>query len=114
MLAIRALELFLLPPLPLVAAEVVNVERAIRLASFVELALELNQALAASVNREPAEIAHDPAPPEPFRYRASRPAAAEEVGDEIAFVAAGFDDAFENGFGFLSGVAEILSQIRWL
>ena len=29
---------------------------------------------------------------------------AEEVGDEVAFVGGGFDDAFKEGFGFLGGV----------
>ena len=42
--------------------------------------------------------------PKPLGHRAGRPAAAEEVGDEIAFVAAGFDDAFEKGLRFLRGV----------
>ena len=61
MLIVRALEPFLLPPLPLVAAEVVNVERAIRLALVVKLSLEFDQALSAGVNGEPPEVGHDPA-----------------------------------------------------
>ena len=56
MLVVRAFEPFLLPPLPLVTAEVVNVERAIRLAFVVKLALKLDQSLAAGVNGEPPEV----------------------------------------------------------
>ena len=88
MLVVGAVEPFLLPPLALVTAEVVNVERAIRLLLLVQLALQLDQPFAAGVNGEPAKVRHDPAPPQPLRHRARRPAAAEEVGDEIAFVAA--------------------------
>ena len=110
MLFVRAFEPFLLPPLPLVAAEVVNVERAIRLAFVVKLALKLDQALAAGVDGEPPEVGHDPAPPQPLGHCAGRAAAAEEVGDEIAFVGAGFDDAFEKGFGFLGGVIEVVHR----
>ena len=58
--------------------------------------------------RELAEIGGDPFAPELFGHGGGRAAAAEKVGHEIAFVAAGFDDAFEQGFGLLRGIAQSL------
>ncbi len=85
-LLVRALEPVLLPPLPLVAAEVVDVERAVGLALVVQLALQLDQPLAAGVDGEPAQVAMIQRRPKPLRHCARRAAAAEEVGDEVAFV----------------------------
>ena len=104
MLVVRALEPVSLPPLAFVTAEVVNVESTIRLAFVVQFALQFDEALAAGVDGEPAEVRHDPATPQPLRHRARRAAAAEKIGNEVAFVAAGLDDAFEKCFGFLSRV----------
>ena len=49
-------------------------------------------------------ICRDPTTPQAFRYGCGCTATAKEVADEVAFVAAGFDDAFEKGFGFLGGI----------
>ena len=57
------------------------------------------------MDTELAEIGGDPLAPQFLRHRRRGAGAAEEIGDEIAFVATGFDDAFKQGFGFLGGVA---------
>ena len=59
--ALTAVQPFLLPPLPLVTAEIVNVERAIRLPVGVQGTLQLDQPLAAGVNREAAQVGGYPA-----------------------------------------------------
>ncbi len=107
MLLVRALEPFLLPPLALVTTKVVNVEGAIRLALVIEFALQLNQPFAAGVNGKSAKVGHNPATPQPLRHRARRAATTENVRHEISFIGAGFDDAFEQGFGFLSCVSRV-------
>ncbi len=48
----------------------------------------------------------DPAAVEALGYLDGGAAAAEGIEDDIAFIGAGFDNAFEEGFGFLGGVAE--------
>ena len=106
MLILRAFQPILLPPLTLVTSEIVNVERAIRLALLVQLALQFDQTLAARVNRETSEIRHDPTSAKTFCDRSRCAAAAKEVSYEIAFIAAGFDDALKQGFGLLGGVAQ--------
>ena len=58
------------------------------------------------------DVDADPAAFEPLRDGDSRPAAAEGIEHEVAFVAAGFDDPFQQGFGLLSGIAEALSCSR--
>ena len=91
--------------LPLVFAEVEDFEGAIRFGGFFELPLHADQALARGVDGEAPEIAADPFAPELFRHRQRGAGAAEEVGDEIAGVGGSGEDAFEEAFGFLSGVA---------
>ena len=81
--------------LALVTAEVQYLEGSERLARRLQLALHLDQPLARGVDGELAEVGADPLAPELLRHRRRGAGAAEEVGDEIAFVAAGFDDAFE-------------------
>jgi hypothetical protein len=49
----------------------------------------------------------DPAAIEALGYLHRCTAATEGIEDKIAFVGTGFDDAFEEGFGLLGGVAEI-------
>ena len=104
MLFLRTFQAILLPPLAFVAPEIVNIKSPVRLACGVKLALEFDQAFAGRMNRKAPEVRHDPASPQTFCHRARRAAAAEEIRDEVAFVAAGADDAFEDGFGFLGGV----------
>ena len=54
------------------------------------------------------DVDADPAAVEALRDLNGGAAAAEGIEDEIAFVGTGFDDAFEEGFGFLGWVAETL------
>jgi hypothetical protein len=97
--------------LAFVAAEVEDLEGAKRLAGGLELALHLNEALARGVDGELSEIGGDPFAAELFGDGGGRAGADEEIGDQVAGVAAGFDDAFEEGFGFLSGIAERLLSL---
>ena len=84
-----------LPPLPLVAAEVADVESPVGLPVSLEPPLKLDHPLSAGVDGVAAEVAHDPAAAQPLGDGSRRPRAAEEVGDEVALVGGGFDDAFE-------------------
>ena len=78
---VSALEPVKLPPLALVAAQVIDVEGAVGLAGGVQLALDLDQALAGGVDGVAAQVHPDPAPAQLLRHRQRRPGAAEEVGD---------------------------------
>ena len=62
------------------------------------------------MDAELAEIAGDPLAPELFGDGGGGAGAAEEIGDEIAFVRAGFDDALEKGFGLLGGVFQVFQR----
>ena len=79
----------------LVAAEVQDLEGPEVLARCLQLALHADQPLARGVDGELAEVGGDPFAAEFFGHGRGRAGAAEEVGDKIAFVAAGSDDAFE-------------------
>ena len=96
--------------LAFVAAKVQDLEGAEGFACGLQFTLHLDEPLARGVDAELAEVGGDPFAPELFGHGRGRAAATEEVGHEIAFVAAGFDDAFEKGFGFLSGVVRLA---RW-
>jgi hypothetical protein len=89
--------------LPLVAAQVQHLEGAEILLGGLLFALHADQALARGVDAELAQVGGDPFAAELFGHGGGRAGAAEEVGDEVAGVAAGFDDAFEEG-GFLGRV----------
>ena len=52
------------------------------------------------------DVDADPAAVEFLRDLDGGATAAEGVEDYVAFVGGGAEDAFEEGFGFLSGVAE--------
>ena len=84
----------------LVLAEVEDFEGAEVLALVFKRTLHLDQALAGGVNGELAEVGDDPLAVELFGYRGGGAGTAEEVGDDVVFVGAGFYDAFEEGFGF--------------
>ena len=62
------------------------------------------------MDAELAEVGGDPFAPELFGHGGGRAAAAEEVRHQVAFVAAGFDDAFEQCFGLLGGIVQSLSD----
>ena len=64
------------------------------------------QPLARGVDGEAAEVAGDPAAVQLLGDGGRRAAAGEAVEDEVAFVGGGADDAVEECFGFLRGVAE--------
>ena len=96
--------------LAFIAAEVEHIERAKRFARCLQLALHTDEPLARGVNTELAEIGGDPFAPQLLRHR--RAAAAEKVRHQIAFVAARFDDALEQGFGLLGGVAQAFISLR--
>ena len=68
----------------------------------------VGEALLDEADGEVGDVDADPAAVEALRDLDGGAAAAEGVEDEVALVGTGFDDAFEKGFGFLSGVAEAL------
>ena len=92
--------------LALVLAQIEDFKRAVIPALYFQLPLHANQAFTRRVNGELAQIAGDPFAPEFFRHRRRGAGTAEEIGDEVTFVAGCFDDAFEQGFGFLGGVTK--------
>jgi len=94
--------------LTLVAAQVQHLEGAEIFVRRLQLTLHADQALARGVDPELAEVRGDPLAAQFLRYRRRSAGAAEEIGDQIAFVAAGLDNAFEQSFGFLGGVADVL------
>ncbi|GBE29292.1 hypothetical protein BMS3Bbin04_00304 [bacterium BMS3Bbin04] len=79
-------ETVFLPPLTFVTTEVVYVKRAIRFALLVQVTLQTDQTFARGVNGKASQVAHYPAPAEPFGDSTCCPASAEKVGDEVAFV----------------------------
>ena len=60
-----------------------------------------------SLDGETPQVCHDPAPAQFFSYCPSGAGAAEEVGDEVAFVGRGFDDTFQQGLWFLGWVTQV-------
>ena len=68
----------------------------------------VGEALLDEADGEVGDVDADPAAVEALRDLDGGAAAAEGVEDEVAFVGTGFDDAFEEGFGLLGGVAETL------
>jgi hypothetical protein len=85
MLVVGALKMFLLPPLPLISTQIINVEWAIRLHFIVQFTLHINETLPTRVNREPPKVSHDLAPPQSLRYRTRRSASAEKVRYKVSF-----------------------------
>ncbi len=98
--------------LALVLAQVENFEGAVVLALGLEGALHPDQPLARRVDGELPQVRDDPLAPQLLRHRRRRPRASEEVGDQVAFVGRSFDNAFEEGFGFLGWVVHILLTAR--
>jgi len=66
------------------------------------------------VDGKAAQVAGDPAPVHFFGYGGGGARAAEAIEDEIAFVGGGLDDAFEEGFWFLSSISCVFCLICWL
>ncbi len=65
------------------------------------------------MDAELAEIAGDPLAPELFGHGGGGARAAEEIGDEVAFVGAEFDDAFEESCRLLGCVASVFPS-HWI
>jgi hypothetical protein len=77
--------------------------------SVANLAAEaVAEALLDKADGEMGDVDADPAPAQALRDLDGGAAAAEGVEDDVAFVGAGANDAFEESFGFLRGVAEAL------
>ena len=72
--------------LALVLAQVEDFKGAVVLALGLELPLHADQPLARGVDGELAQVADDPLAPQLLRHRRRRAGAAEEVGDQVAFV----------------------------
>ena len=68
----------------------------------------VGEALLDEADGEVGDVDADPAAVEALRDLDGGAAAAEGIENDVAFVGTGFDDAFEEGFGFLGGVAETL------
>jgi len=85
MLFVSALQGGFLPPLPLVAAQIVNVKGSIRMALRCQHSLHVNKAFTARVDGKPSEITHDPPAAHPFRNGSVGPRTTKEVGNQIAF-----------------------------
>ena len=68
------------------------------------------QAVAHQADRQVGNVDADPAAVEAFRDRRGGAAAAEWVKDKVALVAAGADDAFQQGFGFLGLVIQAFRE----
>ena len=88
-----------------------------RLANYVIGLLDLRakgigEALLDEADGEVGNVDADPAAIEALRDLDGGAAAAERVEDYVAFVGTGFDDAFEEGFGLLGGIAEALLGLR--
>ena len=86
MVLVCALEPFPLPPLPLVAAQIVDIKGPVGLAVCVEFALQFDEPLAAGVDGKSAQVGHDPAAAQALGHSAGGAGAAEEIGHEVAFV----------------------------
>ncbi len=96
--------------LPLVLAQVEDLKGPVVFPGGLELALHADQAFAGGVDGEFAEIGGDPFAAQFFRHRRRGAGAAEEVGDEVAFVGRGLDDAFDECFWFLGGIVSRSSE----
>src|SRR5207247_7390441 len=98
--------------LTFVTAKIQDLKCAERFAAGLQLALHLDEPLARGVDAELAEVGGDPFAPELFGHGGGRAAAAEKVRHQIAFVAAGSEDAVKKGFGLLRWVSNALLSLR--
>ena len=80
--------------LTLVFAEVEDFKSAIIPASGFKLALYTNQALTGGMDGEFAKVGGNPFATQLFGNSGGGAGTAKEVGDKVAFVGGGFDDAF--------------------
>jgi hypothetical protein len=82
--------------LTFVGAEIQDFKGAERFAFGFQFALHLDEPFACGVDAELAEVCGDLFAPELFGHGGGRAAAAEKIRHQIAFVAAGFDNSFQN------------------
>jgi hypothetical protein len=91
-----------------VAAEVEDFKGAVVFAFGLELALHADQALAGGVDGELAEIGGDPLAAQLFCNGGGGAGAAEEVGDEVAFLRRSFNKSLDKLLGFLRRIIQKL------
>src|SRR3990167_4167584 len=60
------------------------------------------------------QVRHDPTPSQSLGHGPRCPAAAEEIGDKIAFVGGGGKNPFNYVFWFLRSVTKVFCLISWL
>lgn len=94
--------------LPLVLAQVQDLEGPVVASLGFQVALDADHSFAGGVDGEFSQVADDPFATQLFRHRRGCAGATEEVGHEVAFVGRGADDAFKQRFGFLSGIVNSL------
>ncbi len=87
-----------------ILAQIEHLEGAEVLARSFHFPLNADEALARGVDGELAEVTADPLAAELLGHREGGAGTREEVGHDVALVGAGFDDALEEGFGFLGGI----------
>ena len=97
--------------LTLVFTQVEDFKGAVVLSLGLQLPLDADQPLAGGVNTELAQVTDDPLTPQFLRYRRRGAGAAEEIGDQVAFVGRCFDDPLKEGFGLLGGIVKFSSAI---
>jgi hypothetical protein len=83
------------------------------LAIRLELSLQVDEAFSAGVNGESSQVAHDPAAAQPLGHRSGGAGAAEEVGNQVALVGGGADDALQEGLGLLGGIVKSFTLRRY-
>ena len=100
------------PPLELVAVVVGQLPRCVArscgspITSKLDVGEHLLQAILLQGDRQVRDVDADPAAAELLRRGDGRAAATERIEHHVAGVAAGLDDAFQQGDGLLRGVAE--------
>lgn len=81
--------------LAFIATKVEHLKGAKTFAGGFQLALDLDEPLACRVNAELTQVGGNPLSPQLFRHGGRGAASAEEIGHQIAFVAAGFNKTFQ-------------------
>src|SRR5271166_3897090 len=73
---------------------------------------DVAQSLLDEIDRERRDVNSNPTPLESLRGDDRSATSAERVENEVALVAARFDDAFEQRLGLLGGIAEAFLGLR--
>ena len=96
--------------LALIASEVQHFKGAEGFAGSFQLALHLNQSFSSRMNAELTEVGDDPFAAQLFGHGSRRAATAEKIRHQIAFVAAGLDNAVNERFWLLCWLAKFLGR----